>query len=390
MLTIIFFFALGVRLFGLALTPQQPTYGDETEYMELAQVLTEDHTYPTRPYRPPGYPAFIAAVWSIGPDTYAFLRIVQACVGALTIVLVFLVAGSVFDERVAVGASLLMSIYPLWVYTSTTAYPQVIACALFYLILLLALRSEARLSLEYSASIGVLTGIAVLCIPAYVVLLPALLAWLVCVRQPRELRKAIRFWGVCTLAAITVVAPWSIRNWIANHEVIPVATNGPINFWLGNNPWATLNTKSHLHPFAIYGARLERLSPQEQDRFLIKMATQYIQAHPLRTFGFTVAKFFAFFRPWPGQITGSDMPGRAVLLWLDGIIWIVVMVFGILGFVLLRHQYSQIWLWALVIVFLAFLYSLFFPAMRFRTPVDAMFGMLAIAAVYHMIGLIRN
>ena len=307
LLATIFFLSLTVRVLGVALTRDQPTYGDENEYMELAEGLRQDFTYPARPYRPPGYPAFIAAVWSVGPSTYGFLRIVQAVVGGLAVVLVFLVAESILGNNVAIGASALMSIYPLWIFTGTTAYPQVVVSALLYLMLLLVIRCKSELPLGYSVLIGVLIGITVLFVPVYAVLLPGLLVWLLCGRQHGRVWKRVRWWTVCTVAAIAVVSPWTIRNWVVTHEFIPVATNGPINFWLGNNPYATINTKSHLHPHAIYGKRLEQLTAQEQDRFLVRMATQHILSDPTRAFGFVVGKFIAFFRPFPGKLATAAL-----------------------------------------------------------------------------------
>lgn len=383
-LLVIFILALTIRLSALLVLPGRHTYGDEPMYMRVAQRICDDLAYPERrPGRPPGYATFIAAVWQLGPNTYTFLRLVQAGVGAATVILVFLVADQVFSETIAATAAVLMSLYPLWIYTGSLAFPQTIVCALLYLVCLTMLYGQEELNLRYGALVGILTGVTVLCAPTYVVLLPALLIWLIFIRRPRATGKSLRFWAVCLIGFAFVIGPWSVRNWIVSGEMIVISTNGPVNFWLGNNPSATLNTKSHLYEkyYAEHRDKLSRLSGPAKDRFFLEKAKQHISAHPLQTAVFTSAKFLAFFRPWPGDITSSRMSLEIFLLWAQGIVWTIMLVSGIVGFVLMRRDHPRIWLLMLVVISLACVHSLFFPAIRFRMPVDGIFGILAIAGL---------
>jgi hypothetical protein len=81
---------------------------------------------------------------------------------------------------------------------------------------------------------GVLWGLALMTNPALGVLLPFLLGWVV-FHRCRE--SAARWKHVALAAGIAILCcvPWTIRNYVVFHRLIPVRSNLPFELWLGNN-----------------------------------------------------------------------------------------------------------------------------------------------------------
>jgi hypothetical protein len=99
-------------------------------------------------------------------------------------------------------------------------------------------------------------------------------------------RRALRFYAVATLVAFAVVLPWTARNARLHGRLIPIATNGGFNFYMGNNPiW-----EGGIPPLVKYFPRMteeERtawraLSEVERDRHFYRMGLEYWRDQPGR------------------------------------------------------------------------------------------------------------
>jgi hypothetical protein len=115
-------------------------YQDETEYQEIARHIADhfsvaDDTGQLRLGRPPGYPAAIAAVYTVIEQPVA-AKLENNVFLALAVLALVLLA-----RRIEPGAGQLVPYlilaYPLVVYAATLLYPQVAGCLLFTLIILL-------------------------------------------------------------------------------------------------------------------------------------------------------------------------------------------------------------------------------------------------------------
>jgi hypothetical protein len=82
-----------------------------------------------------------------------------------------------------------------------------------------------------AAAAGVLAGGAALVRPAMLLFLPLAVAWLL---RGRRLALAVAL----TLAAVTVITPWTLRNLRVHERFILIASEGGVTFWTGNHPLA--------------------------------------------------------------------------------------------------------------------------------------------------------
>jgi 4-amino-4-deoxy-L-arabinose transferase-like glycosyltransferase len=109
---------LVVRLAVLpATTSLGPRIADERQYHELARNLADGRGFafeagPTS-LRPPLYPAFVAAVWTVtGSRSLQWVRVGQIGLALATTVVVFLLGRELFGDRTGLVAAAIACFYP--------------------------------------------------------------------------------------------------------------------------------------------------------------------------------------------------------------------------------------------------------------------------------------
>lgn len=217
-----------------------PEY-DGVGYDQIARNLLAGQGFaleqPTA-FRPPGYPLFLAGVYALSGGSVVMLRVIQALLGAITVWVVYKVTLLAFSRSLpALLAALLAALHPASLYLAGIVYPEVLAVLLVTLSLwiLTAIAVDRRASIGRLLALGLLLGLAILLRPALLAFagLAALYVALAAVPEHRLARAALL--PACILFCL---APWTFRNAVRFHELIPLATEGGVTFWGGNNPLA--------------------------------------------------------------------------------------------------------------------------------------------------------
>jgi hypothetical protein len=142
--------ALGVRLAFVRTAGLNLPYADEREYHVLALEMQHSWAYANAAgqpvvFWPPGYPYFLAGVYRAMVPSVQAARAAQAVLGALTCILVYLIAARLLrDRRAAVLAAAFAAIYPLAVYSASTLYPAVLQTFLLACVIYLCLVAKGH------------------------------------------------------------------------------------------------------------------------------------------------------------------------------------------------------------------------------------------------------
>lgn len=212
--------------------------GDGTDYLRLARSVALQHRFsldgniPTA-YRPPLYPAVIAALWRDGADPTAVVMLLQAVLGAATVVLTYLLARDRFERSVALLAAVLMMLAPM----SSRYVATVLTETLFTFLVVLGVYLWGR---GRSVPAGVALGLGALTRPTllpFLCLLP-FAALLPGSRRPR------RIFVVMLLVALLPVGLWTARNALVLGRFIPVVSWG----WGRDLYLSTLDIRLGSHP----------------------------------------------------------------------------------------------------------------------------------------------
>jgi len=219
----------------------------ENEVGNVANALANGHGFcclfrqPTGPtaWLAPVYPLLVALTFKIfGSFTvraFYAAALINALVSALAVFPIFYASKRIAGTPLAALSAWLWAILPAgilmpfeWIWdTSLSAF---LAATIFWLTLELE-RSRSR---AYTIAYGILWGIALLTNPALGVLLPLLLAWLAYRWRPQN-TKSLQSILLTAAIAIALCIPWTIRNAIQFHRLIPIRSNFAFELWLGNN-----------------------------------------------------------------------------------------------------------------------------------------------------------
>lgn len=188
-------------------------------------------------YYQPFYSYFLAAChWVFGDGLFG-VYFVQRLLAAAAVVAMWRTTALLFGERVG-GAGLLVAIVVVYekfgsrsglLLTETLFVPLV--C--IWTFLLVRLVAERSVGWRLPVLAGVVGGVATLTrstlMLGWVVALPALAA-----AVPRARR-----WPALTALLLTmmgVVSLATIRNWVVARELVPIASSGSVNLFIGNEP----------------------------------------------------------------------------------------------------------------------------------------------------------
>ena len=291
--------------FGLLYWVDKPLTHDEREYLALARSVAAGRgfTYDTsepvgtgqRFGRAPGYPAFLALIGAGGerPDgSPTVVKLAQAGVGAVTVVLIGLVARQAAGPGAGVAAAALAAVYPPLVWITAYVFSETLfsAVALLAATVLQGSVDRGAGGRGRAAAAGALTGLAVLIRPAMIFFIPLAVVWLA---AGRRWRLALLF----VAAAAAVVAPWTVRNARVHGRLVLVASEGGVTFWTGNHPLARGEGDLAANPELkraelAFRARHPGLSSDELEPLYYRDAISHIAADPLRWGGLVLRKAF--------------------------------------------------------------------------------------------------
>ncbi|MEW6680704.1 MAG: glycosyltransferase family 39 protein, partial [bacterium] len=261
--------------------------GDMITYHNQAiQIL--NGSFPKGPYYyNPLYSYFLALIYSIfGPNPY-IVRKVQAIMGIILCLLIYLIARNVFDRKVALISLFLSTIYGLFMLYETCLLIEVLSTFLITLSLFFLLNP----SYKNLALAGISLGLSALARANILLFIPFLLIWMLKSSRVKGLgSRVIRFGFLCLIILLTI-SPCTIRNYLASGKFVLISTNGPVLLWIGNNPYATGEYK---YPPSPYNEMVAERVKKEGDKAYIKEVISFIKEDPKGFLRLLFKKFLLF------------------------------------------------------------------------------------------------
>ncbi|HET9234030.1 MAG TPA: tetratricopeptide repeat protein [Candidatus Eisenbacteria bacterium] len=185
-------------------------------------------------FRAPLYPYFLGAIYALfGPD-YLLVRILQFVIGAITAALTAWMVDRRFGRVAGVVAGLLVATHGPLVYYEGELLLVVLEAPLNLVALGCLDRAVGSASPRKWAVAGMSLGVAALVRPTLLALLPVVAVY----AFVRRARTPLHAPFVYAAATLLVLSPALLRNAVVGHDLVPVASQGGLNYYLGNNPAA--------------------------------------------------------------------------------------------------------------------------------------------------------
>jgi hypothetical protein len=394
--------ALAARLAWLLVSPPDTAeltnpLADAGDYHVLATSLMEGTGFagptgaPTA-FRPPVYPLFLAAVYTLfGVGNLMAVGLVQCVLGALSAVLVAVIGWRAgLGRGAALLAGLGAAVYPPFVFQAAQLLTEELARGQV-LLAVLAIVEAWRRGGAWWLLAGFAAGLATLNKSVLAAAMPALAVVALAAPAVRPSRRLVAA-ALLAIGAAGALLPWTIRNAAVSGRLIPVSTNFPITFAHGVTRWSFYTDR-------WYGARWELLAtPDDFQRWTQlrayddiaaeiavgrewqERARQWIADNPGRFALLTVRKAAHYWNPW--------VRNRPAVQWLGLLAMGPVLLGGWVGLVLLLRRRAAVPLvaTALAIALPTMVpYALSQPDVRYRLAlVDPLWLLMAAHAALAM------
>ena len=388
--------AIGLLLrLGVIVLHQRPLISDEREYNALASTIVSAGTYevngiPTA-YRPIGYPAFVAAFYTVAGDHPIVVKAAQAIFDTATALILFLLLAGLPDRTRLVAAGIWALYIPAIWYVNFLLSESIYTFLLVLLAFFFARWDDNRK--EISLIFGICFGCLVLIKPGTLLLILFLPLCFICSRKSaKSLRPAMA-------ALLLVLAPWMVRNYSV-FNTIALSSNGGINLLIGNNPNTTGAYALSFNPQILEGAHGEF----EADRQAYDSAVSYIIHNPDRSAVNVVKKLGHLFESEGGVLVWSFHPVPEdtqtrysskyasvplLLILLTNLPYILVLLFGIIGYLGTRRD-AIWWFTACLLGTWLVLHSIFFGGGRFHHPLMPFFALFAAIGIADGLEIIKR
>ena len=221
----------GIDNGGLELFP------DGKDYDALGLSLAQGTGYAIHgtpnTFRPPGYPFFLAVLYTVFGHSYAAVKVVQSCLDALTCLMILFIGQRLFRTRVGVIASAIAVMYPFLVLYTGFLLSETLFVFLSTVFLYVLVRVRDHYAGKWLMLGGLILGMMNLIRPV-TLLFPALLfcwAWIEFGTKERAAVTAC----MMTIWMMLPILPWMARNYAVTHSYMLIDDHHWLGLYIGNN-----------------------------------------------------------------------------------------------------------------------------------------------------------
>lgn len=338
-------------------------------------------------FRAPFYAYFLAIVYKIFGHNYIIPRVIQHLIGSFSCILVYSVAKRLFNRKVAMVASLIVATYGMFIYFEGELLLDSFLVFFDLLLILFLLRTKDSPKLSRWFACGLILGFSAITRPNILFFIPFVWLWIFLVFiRAKKLKEILTFCVIFLIGSALVIFPVALRNYLVGKDFVLIASQGGINFLIGNNSnadgmSAVLYKEDWQYRDFEHMAEKETgrsLKPSEVSNFYYKKGIQFFLDEPDKAFKLWVKKLYIFWNKFEvsnNQDTyffrrySSLIRILPIGFWLVGPLGLLGMVLSWLGGKEKVNTRKSIFLPILFVFSYMLTVVMFFVTDRFRLPV---------------------
>jgi len=271
---------------------------DEAGYHLWARAVAAGELLRPEPfYQAPLYPYLLGAWYTLFGEAHLLVRILHACLGLLSVALLYLIGRKIFGRTSGRLAALGGALYLPFVFYEGQVLKATLALLITLVLLWLLLRAagSVRGAPWFQAGLGL--GVLVLLRGNALLYLPFLMVWHLG-RKPDD-GETVRPWsrrsrelGLLLAGALLAISPATVHNVAVGGELILTTYQGGTNFYIGNHHgalgvYSPIRQGRETPAFEGRDATAEAsrrsgrtLSPAEVSRFWFREGLQFALQYP--------------------------------------------------------------------------------------------------------------
>lgn len=183
----------------------------------------------------PLYGYFLAVIYKIFGQNLFLVRVLNILLGAATAVFIYGTARRVFNKPAAVAAGLVWALFLPALFFESLVLPAALVCFLVSVGLYAAVVGLGETGKTWHFAVaGSVFGLAVLDRGNLLLAVAAGAILLAFVAARPRWRRVVAF----VLPAVVLIGVTTARNAVVAHDLVPVSSQGGVNFYIGNGPGA--------------------------------------------------------------------------------------------------------------------------------------------------------
>lgn len=234
----------------------------------------------------PLYPLLLSAIMRIF-GIYTFASWVAAismniCFSTLACVPLYFTGKRVGGAGLAAGAAWLWAVFPNAILLSYQSLWDTSLSALLVTTILWATLGIAESVRQRDWAVyGLLWGVVLMTNAAVLSLLPFLLGW-AAFRNEKKTPRAMRHTTLACVVVVLCCVPWTVRNYLVFHTIVPLRSTLGLQMWAGNNPSAKVIWLGENHPINDASERRQYIDMGEIPYMAAKSrdSIHYMLTHP--------------------------------------------------------------------------------------------------------------
>lgn len=254
-------------------------------------------------FRAPFYAYFLALVYKIFGHNYILPRLIQHLIGSFSCILVYFLAKRLFNRKVAMVASLIAATYGMLLYFEDELLLDSFLVFFDLLLILFLLRAKNNPKFLNWFVCGIILGFSAITRPNILFFIPFVWLWifLVFIKEMR-FKEVLTFCIIFGIGSALVIFPVTLRNYLVGKDFVLIASQGGINFLIGNNKnadgmSAVFYKEDWQYRDFEYMAEKETgrsLKPSEVSNFYYKKGIKFLLDEPEKGFKLWVKKSYVF------------------------------------------------------------------------------------------------
>ncbi len=354
-----------LRIFYVSTLPEQTAFPDSERYDAIAGDILRGEGFKST-LTAPLYPLFLAGVYSVFGRSFFAVRASQAFLGALSILIIFLLAEEISSKRAGIIAAAIFAVYPFFIFFTGLLLTETLFIFILLGFILFIGRFLKHPSNRSALAAGIAGGVSVLIKPAMFYFVFISIIYYLAARRNKKIAA-----GLCVLAAafLITISPWPVYN-LAKHGRPDLLPASSITLYESFNPEATGGPAIHLIQWT---PEMRRMDGEELERHFRTEALRFIRQNPARALHLALIKQARFWSPVPnfseyrnlryGLISFfSYVPVLFLCLW---------MVFSN------KKNWNAFSHLCMPVIFFALLHAVMVGSIRYRIPVDPFIIILA-------------